>query len=267
MKQTTLAFLFFAAALATPLAAQYKENSPTMTCDDEARRHSRWEQHCEIREQTVAYGGLLNVDANRNGGVSIKGWNRPDVLVRMKISSHSVDEAAAKALAAQVRLTAGAGLIAADGPTNLEDQQWSASFEVMVPHAANLKVSGHNGGISIADVVGTMDFQTHNGGISLARVGGTVKGETHNGGIHVELAGSRWEGSGLELTTVNGGIHFQLPSNYSAQVDASTMHGGFSSDFGPAPARHESHMSVAIGAGGAMLKVTTRNGGVRIARS
>src|SRR5690348_67172 len=173
MQRTTLASMCFASVLATPLAAQFNENTPNMKCADETRRHSQWEQHCEIREQTMGSGGLLTIDANRNGGVAVKGWNRPDVLVRMKVDSHGVDPGAAKALAQQVQLTAGAGLITATGPNNQDDQQWSATFEVMVPHSANLKISGHNGGISIHDVAGNMDFSTHNGGITLERIGGS----------------------------------------------------------------------------------------------
>ena len=41
----------------------------------------------DLRETTFAAPGILNVDAGRNGGISIKGENRSDVLVRACVQS------------------------------------------------------------------------------------------------------------------------------------------------------------------------------------
>ena len=46
--------------------------------------------HCEIKEQTVAAGGAITVDARKNGGVSVKGWDRNEVLVRARIQTAAV---------------------------------------------------------------------------------------------------------------------------------------------------------------------------------
>lgn len=241
-----------------------------MKCPDGGGNHDsgNWEQYCEMREQTFAYGGQLTIDGGRNGGVSVKGWNRPDVLVRMRVSVGGEDAAAAKSMASQVRLNASAGLITAAGPEARDNTHWSASFEVMVPHSVNLKATAHNGGITISDVAGDLNFSTHNGGLHITRVNGTVKGQTQNGGVHAKLSGARWEGAGLELTTTNGGVHLEVPPSYSAQLEASTVNGGFKTAFGEAPkGRGERKLTAAMGSGGAPVKVTTRNGGVEIAKS
>ena len=126
-----------------------------------------------------------------------------------------------------------------------------------------------NGGVSISDVVGNLELKTVNGGLSLRRIGGYVHGNTTNGGVTIELAGDRWEGQGLEVTTTNGGVRLRVPSNYSAQLEAQTNSGGIHAEGVAEPQTRdqpEHHISTALGAGGATLKITTTNGGVSVSR-
>jgi len=55
-------------------------------------------------------------------------------------------------------------------------------------------------------VRGRIDAHTVNGGIVLGDVNGDIRGETVNGGVRAELTSEKWDGPGLELKTVNGGI-------------------------------------------------------------
>ena len=73
-----LLLIVFAAA--TAAFAQTK----SLACDGNNNRNDRRSESCEVREQTIAYGGRLSVDGGVNGGVSIKGWDNPSVLVRSK---------------------------------------------------------------------------------------------------------------------------------------------------------------------------------------
>src|ERR1700710_2139504 len=80
------------ALTAGPQFAQLVDNrEPKMRCDDSQNNHDGKVQHCEIREQTLtASGATINVDALENGGVSISGWDRPDVLIRSRIQTNAV---------------------------------------------------------------------------------------------------------------------------------------------------------------------------------
>lgn len=265
MRIRLLAYAIAATALFQPATAQMRNNTePTMRCEE--RRDSRDRaQHCEIREQTVPYTGTLTVDGRTNGGVSIKGWNRGDVLVRMKISANARDEAAARAIVGQVRVNLGAGRIAADGPTVEGDGGWSVTYEIFTPHQSNIEATTHNGGVHISDIAGNLRFSAVNGGIHLNRIGGKVEGKTTNGGVHIELAGERWQGEGLEVSTTNGGVHLSLPANYSARLDTSTVNGGLQSDYPlTVSGKIGKQLSATLGSGGATLRVTTTNGGVKI---
>ena len=266
MKNLTvpIALLFSASA---SLAFQAK---PTLDCNND--RGDRDRAHfCEMREQTVSAGGMVSVDASQNGGIAIKGWDRGDVLVRAQVNTHAPTDDQARNLARQINVQTAGGQIRADGPAHDGEQDWSVSYEVFVPTRFAATLETVNGGVSISNVIGNLEFKTVNGGLSLKQVGGYVHGRTTNGGVSIQLDGDRWEGQGLDVTTTNGGVTLRVPQNYSAQLEVQTRNGGIRADVPEAQAQlqrgqRSNHISTPLGRGGAMLKVATTNGGVSLTR-
>jgi DUF4097 and DUF4098 domain-containing protein YvlB len=252
-----LAFLFSASSL-TAL-----QSKATLDCNhnDRSDRHAHF---CEMREQTVSAAGMISVDARQNGGISLKGWDRPDVLVRAQVSAYAPTDDQARDLARQVIVQTGS-TVRADGPRGDSDRYWSVSYEVFVPSRFSANLETVNGGVSISDVVGNLEFKTVNGGLSLRRIGGYAHGGTTNGGVSIELAGDHWDGNGLDVTTTNGGVSLRVPQNYSAQFEAHTNNGSIRGDSLQMQPK-DNHISTSLGAGGAMLKVVTTNGGVSLSR-
>jgi len=241
-----------------------QQPKPTLDCNNSHHGGNRAE-FCEMREQTVAGGGIISVDASPNGGVSIKGWNQSGVLVRAQVHTQADTDDQAKALAQQITVQTG-GQIRAVGPTQNKDNNWSVSFEIFVPTRSSVNLETVNGGVSISDVNGNLEFKTTNGGLHLQRVGGYVHGRTTNGGVSIELAGDHWDGQGLEVTTQNGGVSLKVPQNYSAQFDASTQNGKIRAGTGLSTTEDKTHVTTSLGRGGALLKVTTINGGVSVSQ-
>lgn len=248
--------------------AELKEKSKGF-CSDNWSSGDR-ESFRELREMTVAAGGTLDVDSGRNGGIGIKGENRSDVLVRACVQAWGSTAEAAKAAVAAVKVST-AGGVRAEGP---DDSNYSVSFEILVPRSTDLKLKAHNGGISISSVEGTIEFETTNGGVHLGDVAGDVRGRTTNGGVNVELTGNSWKGSGLDVQTSNGGVHLAMPENYAAAVEAGTVNGGFSSDIATLNVEKDERgrsratkINTSINGGGAPIRLTTTNGGIRISSS
>jgi DUF4097 and DUF4098 domain-containing protein YvlB len=242
-----------------------------MQCRDD-NRDDRQASHCEIKEQTLPASGAISVDGRTNGGISIKGWDRHEILVRAKIETRAPTQAEADQLAQQVRIETAALNIHAEGPESRDDYQWYVSYEIFVPGRSDLSLKAHNGGISVTDVSGRIQFQTTNGGVSLSRVGGAVSGNTTNGGVHVELTGARWEGESLDVRTTNGGVNLVMPANYSAHLETGTTNGNVKSDFPlNVPLNERGRMpkdiSVDIGSGGPTIRAVTTNGGVHLSRA
>src|ERR1041385_20620 len=245
-----------------------KDKDRSLTCRDDNWYNDRLVSNCEIREQTLApSGGPIAVDGRQNGGVSGKGWDQNQVLVRARVQTGAPTAAEAQALGQQIRIETSGAKIFASGPEGRRDYNWNVSYEVFVPRRADLSVETQNGGIAIADVNGRIDFTALNGGVVLKRVGGAVHGSTTNGGLVIELSGDRWEGESLDVSTTNGGVMMSVPENYSAHLETGTVNGGISVDF-PVNVQGRLTKQVAfdLGSGGPLVKAMTTNGGVHLKR-
>lgn len=254
-------------SLASGIAFGQKKSGGSMDCRDWGG-NDRLENHCEIREQTLAPGGTIDVDAGRNGGVSVKGWDRAEIMVRTRVQTSAPTQGEAEGLAKQVQVSTNGLRIQAEGPTERKDFSWSVSYEIYAPRHSDLSLESHNGGISISDVNGKIQFNATNGGVSLFRVGGNVHGGTTNGGLNVELSGDRWDGEVLDVKTTNGGVNMSVPENYSAHLETGTVNGNVSVDFPVTlQGRINKEISVNLGSGGATVRAMTTNGGIRVRRS
>jgi hypothetical protein len=264
MKTTTLVLMIAVAAL--PAAAQRQEKS--LSCDDRSFNQSKMVTHCEMREQTLGFAGRLTVDAGVNGGVTVKGWDNGSVLVRAKVEASAEDASTAAGLTSQVRVDMSAGQVSATGPDQGSGRGgWSVSYEIFVPRQGDLNLKTHNGGISISDVRGNIQFTASNGGVTLKRLAGDVQGTTTNGGLNIELAGSRWDGTKLDARTTNGGVNVSMPDNYSAHLETQTVNGRLNMGI-PVTVQGEisNHVATDIGGGGPTIHIETMNGGVNVKR-
>jgi len=250
------------------LAQKENAKDKSLTCNENSWYNDRLVGNCEIREQTLApSGGTIAIDGRQNGGVSVKGWDQNQVLVRARVQTGAPTAEEAKSLAGQIRIETSGAKIFASGPESRRDYHWDVSYEVFVPRRADLSVETQNGGIVIADVNGRIDFTALNGGVVLKRVGGAVRGSTTNGGLVIELAGDRWDGESLDVSTTNGGVIMSVPENYSAHLQTGTVNGSVNVDF-PVNVDGKLKKQVAfdLGSGGAMVKAMTTNGGVHLKR-
>lgn len=271
MKSAVLGAAWIGLAVSTgafPLLAQLQDNSEKrMTCDNGGSNGDR-ARHCDIREQTLPAIGHLSVDAGPNGGATVKGWMRGDVLVRARVEASAATQAAADLMASQVSIETTGGQVLAGGSAPADNSGWSVSYEIFVPQTTDLSLKTINGGLTISDVRGQIRFDATNGGVHLTRVAGDVSGATVNGGIHVELAGTVWDGQQLEVRTQNGGVTLAMPSGYSAHVRAETGVGHIQSDFPVTVAGNvrAQRMEFDLGSGGPLIHVTTGNGGIKLTR-
>ena len=270
------ALLLSAAAVVLP--AQRNRDRDFGLSQDEWCREDRRADFCEVREETIPNSNTIYLDARGNGGVAIRGWDRSETRVRARITVYDDSREAAERLAKDIRITTTGGRIRADGPDRDRDRRrrrdwddyrwWNVAYELQVPRKADLSVDATNGGINIEDVRGRIDAHTVNGGIQLNDVGGDIRGETVNGGLHVELAGEKYDGPGLDLKTVNGGVTLRVPSNFSGELDARTANGGIAVDFPITVSGliNRRQLTATLGSGGPRLRLSAVNGGITIAR-
>jgi hypothetical protein len=245
---------------------------------DDWCREARRVDFCEVREETLRNQATIDLDARGNGGVFIRGWDRSDVQMRARVTVRDDSRDAAAQVAKQIQITTTGGRIRADGPRDRRDRRdrdwdddryWSVEYELQVPRKADVRVDATNGGIIVEDVRGRIDARTINGGIVLGDVNGDIRGETVNGGLRVALANEKWDGPGLDLKTVNGGVTLAVPPGFSGELDASTSNGGISVDFpitvsGLINSRRQ--IRGTLGSGGARIRLAAVNGGITVSR-
>jgi DUF4097 and DUF4098 domain-containing protein YvlB len=262
--------VFIVALLVVAAVSAVSQKTGTLNCGDGQNRWYNGDRlvgNCEIREQTLAPSGPIAIDGRQNGGVAIKGWEQNQVLVRARVQTAAVTAEEAAELAKQVRIEVSGSKIFASGPDSGKNLNWDVSYEIFVPRRSDVSVETHNGGISIADVSGRLDFNATNGGVVLKRVGGNVRGSTTNGGLVVELSGDHWDGETLDVSTTNGGVIMSVPENYSAHLETGTVNGSISVDFPvTVQGKINKELAVNLGSGGATVKAMTTNGGVKIRR-
>lgn len=134
--------------------------------------------------------------------------------------------------------------------------------------AGQVDVTTGNGELEIDGATGPVRATTGNGRVYVLTSTGPVTARTGNGEIDVRmktLTGT----SDMQFTTGNGSVTVALPSNFNGEIDASTGHGEFRSDFeirilGRLNPRH---IRGTIGEGGRRIRMSTGNGRLELRKS
>lgn len=225
---------------------------------DDEERH----RHCEVRVERTRSTGSLVVDAHRNGGVYVHGWDGDSIVVRAEVHAVAASEARAREIAGDVRIRMDGARVTADGPTSVGRREWwTVSFVIGVPKRTDLRLEAHNGPLEVEGVGGRLDLEVRNGPMTLAGVSGRVVARAQNGPVEVSLTGSRWDGEGLDVEAVNGPATIYIPRDYSAELETGTTNGPMSIDFPiTLQGRITKQITTTLGGGGPKVRVVTRNG-------
>jgi hypothetical protein len=263
-----LRVLVIFAALIPPRAAHAQRDDADWLAQCNQNGWNRRENFCEVRLTRVrAPAGTLTVDGLRNGGVSIIGAERDSLIIKTRIRAESRTQAEARDLARQVRTVISGSTITVEGPRNYDDAQWNADLLIWAPRRSDLRLSSHNGPVSVEDVTGEMELETSNGPLALRGVGGNVRARTSNGPMSITLTGTQWDGRGLDAETNNGPLTLRVPDGYSAHLEAGTNNGPMSLDFPvTVVGRITRNISTDLGSGGKTIRAVTSNGPLSIAR-
>jgi DUF4097 and DUF4098 domain-containing protein YvlB len=120
------------------------------------------------------------------------------------------------------------------------------------------------GSIEIEDAGGDIHAETSGGGIRILAARGRVEAETSGGPVRVEFSAGNAKGG--SLSSSGGGVTVSVDPSVGLNVDASTSGGSVHADV-PVKVHGEiskSELRGTIGEGGAMLKLRSSGGGIRI---
>ena len=264
---TALLVLSAAAPLAAQRSADYDDDRWLDNCRNNSYSDDRG-RACEIRNVAVRLSGKsLEIDGRENGSIKVVGWTGDSVKVVARLQASARTDGDARDMLKDVKITTDGRRISSDGPRSYRSENWSVSYLVYVPRTFDLNLDASNGSLSVDGVSGNMDLRTTNGSVRLYEVGGDVRAHTQNGSVQVELAGSKWEGRGLDAETQNGSVRMGIPANYAAQIETGTVNGRMNTDFPvTVSGRIDRHLSLPLNGGGTTLRVSTTNGSVSLSR-
>jgi DUF4097 and DUF4098 domain-containing protein YvlB len=231
----------------------------------------------------------LTIVAARNGGILVTSWEQPEISLTLCKQVAAADEQSARRALDEIKLEISNGRIKVRTPGS-EDDQLSVGTLLLVkaPKGADLDMKAFNGGIAINSFngkanartenggvslqasTGTLSVEAENGGVSIRDCGGKVTAHIQNGGLSVSLA-ERWDGTGLEAQTQNGGLVIAVPENLSTGVEV------FGSEHtsiickddvcGAAQRTWDQDRNVLhFGSGAPQVHITTVNGGIVVKR-
>lgn len=225
----------------------------------------------EVREEfhksySISPNGRISL-SNLNGPVNISAWDKNEVqldAIKSGDNKERLDEA-------KIEVTAGSSAI--DIRTHYPEDRHNyhaatVGYTLHVPRGAKLdKIELVNGPIQIDGVQGGIHASSVNGAVEAHNTMGEMNLHSVNGRVVAELQSP---GRMVDLGTVNGQVALRLPSNASAEIDASTVHGNISNEFNIPVNRGRfapgSEMKARLGDGQARMKLSTVNGGIEIQR-
>ncbi len=171
----------------------------------------------EERRVGLAGINLLKVRTGNEGGVSIKGWDRPFARLTVCKTAVALSDVQARSTLRQINVAITNGEIVANGPALDETQTWWVHMILRVPRKANVDITSLNGGIAVRNMNGSVTARARNGGISLAGCAGVNNIRTENGGISLDKITGQ-----INATTQNGPISLKLRDDATPSIDAQT---------------------------------------------
>ena len=247
---TTL-FLFLAGVLGTLVTSI----GGSGTCQEEFHQNYALEAHGRV------------VLENMNGDVHISAWDKNVVAVDAVKRAHSQE----RLDDARILVDQAPGAIAIK--TQYGDHEGAGApaivdYTVKVPRTARLDhVKVVNGTLEISGLRGEVRASSVNGAIRTRGLAGNVMLSTVSG--RLEAAFDQVPAcQSILMNSVNGNIEVLLPMDARADLQADTVSGGISSDFGPPVERGRfpgRHWRAALRGGGARIRVSNVNGSISVA--
>jgi len=218
----------------------------------------------------LAANGRVELE-NINGSVHILAWDRNEAkvdAVKRAWSKPRLDEA-------KIRINASDNSISirteypehshSSWGDGRENQPASVEYTLTIPRNARLdSVSLVNGSLDLDGLSGEIKASCVNGKLAAHNLGGRTELSTVNGKLEANL--DRLE-SPVEVSSVNAAVLLTLPSDAKADLEATTVNGSLSDDFGLPVTKHRfvgRDLRGELGGGGPHVRVSNVNGRIEI---
>jgi hypothetical protein len=158
-------------------------------------------------------------------------------------------------------------------PKNLLGLPFTVNYDIRVPKYTDLEINGGKGDLTIKGVQGSMAINFVNTKADIETISGNTSVTVTSGSVDIALGVKGWAGRQASIQVGSGDLTVRLPSNTSAEIDASILRSGQIVNSIPdlkqrdrkVPFTDKAIMAKA-GVGGASVKFTVGDGTLRMER-
>lgn len=189
-------------------------------------------------------GGTVAVTGAPNGSIRIVGSNKNEIEITAEIELQAASDADIAKLAAVTgfgtdEMTGRTGIISYGTynklgdkklwkkfPKNLMNLPLRIDYVIKVPRYCDLEIDGGKGDLSVSGVEGSMRINFLETDANIAVIGGATNIIVGTGKVNVTLGVKGWRGRSADIQVGKGDLRVKLPSNISAEIDATILRTG-----------------------------------------
>lgn len=201
---------------------------------------------------------------NVNGSIQVEGWEREAVEIQGVKSAKSdlddLDQVKIEIRNDPQRVAVRTVYPSGDGANVAVDYRIHVPYRLLLAGLVTV-----NGNVRVSGLQGIGDLRTVNGDVQVVNSSGRFSGHTTNGDIHFQLK-QMPAGIPMQISTVNGSVLLELPSDAAASLHVRSLNGAFASEFpiGSRAAESSDGFRGTLGSGGSELDVNAMNGAIRL---
>lgn len=244
---------------------EFVENAGTFRLTSDLQGEDRWSfrgPNLEV-EIRIVVPRQFHVDVRTSGGSVWVGGVKGDVAARTSGGSLHFED-----LSGSLHGRTAGGSIHAlklEGPVDLSTSGGSVDLDGVI--RGPVKVGSSGGSLRLAGIAAPLEARTSGGSIRVESSATPLVASTSGGSV--EAVFTEVPTGNIELRTSAGGITLALPEKSAFQLDASTSAGGVRSEFpvGVSSSGDRSSLKGPVNGGGAVIKLRTSAGSIRIKKS
>lgn len=236
-------------------------------------------------------GGTVTITGAPNGSVKVVGWQKNEIEVIATIGIEATNDTDFAKLAEVTGFVADESTIRAaigsigphnkfglkklpkDFPKGLLATPFRIDYEIRVPRYTDLEIDGGMGELSISGVEGSMLVNFLEAKAYVEIVTGITTLTVGKGTLDLAFGARGWRGRSATVSVGSGDLNVSLPSNLSAEIDATILKTGSISneltDLKPRDRKvafTERSIVAKAGVGGSPLKFTVGDGTMKLGR-
>ena len=234
-------------------------------------------------------GGTVTLVGAPVGSVKITSSSRNEIEITAEIEVQAATDADLSAMASVTGFALQEGMTAVSilsvGPNDnknarkadrkllkkLSGLAYRIDYIVSVPRYCDLTVNVGKGSLSVSGVEGTFRINALESDVTLDLVGGGLSATVGKGSLSMTMPNRSWRGSAIDAAVTSGTLNATLPTNLSAEIDASVLRTGAIEnglrDLKPkdrnVPITAKT-VAAKAGAGGVSIKLTVGDGTIKL---